>query len=101
MSGTGFGTVVLHASPEAAAGGNFSVVQNGDIIELDVMNRRLDLKVSEQELAERKKSWQSKAADPGRGYVSLYVRHVQQAHLGADLDFLVGKSSSVVIRDSH
>lgn len=101
MSGTGFGTVVLHASPEAAAGGNFSVVQNGDIIELDVMNRRLDLKVSEQELAERKKSWQSKAADPGRGYVSLYVRHVQQAHLGADLDFLVGKSSSEVIRDSH
>lgn len=101
MSGTGFGTVVLHASPEAAAGGNFSVVQNGDIIELDVMNRRLELKVSDEELTRRKKNWQSKAADPGRGYVSLYVRHVQQAHLGADLDFLVGKSSSEVIRDSH
>lgn len=101
MSGTGFGTVILHASPEAAAGGNFAVVQNGDIIELDVQNRSLQLKVSQQELDERKKTWKSKAADPGRGYVSLYVRTVEQSHLGADLDFLKGGSGSVVTRDSH
>ncbi len=101
MSGTGFGTVILHASPEAAAGGNFAVVQNGDVIELDVQNRSLQLKVSQQELDERKKTWKSKAADPGRGYVSLYVRTVEQSHLGADLDFLKGGSGSVVTRDSH
>lgn len=101
MSGTGFGTVILHASPEAAAGGNFAVVQNGDVIELDVQNRSLQLKVSQQELDERKKSWKSKAADPGRGYVSLYVRTVEQSHLGADLDFLKGGSGDKVTRDSH
>ena len=101
MSGTGFGTVILHASPEAAAGGNFAVVQNGDVIELDVQNRSLQLKVSQAELDERKKTWKSKAADPGRGYVSLYVRTVEQSHLGADLDFLKGASGSVVTRDSH
>jgi L-arabonate dehydrase len=101
MSGTGFGTVVLHASPEAAAGGNFAVVQTGDEISLDVMNRSLQLHVSDEELAIRKKSWKSKAADPGRGYISLYVRHVEQSHLGADLDFLRGMSGSTVTRDSH
>lgn len=101
MSGTGFGTVILHASPEAAAGGNFSVVQTGDIISLDVMNRSLQLQVTDEELAKRKKQWKSKAADPGRGYVSLYVRHVEQAHLGADMDFLKGMSGSTVTRDSH
>lgn len=101
MSGTGFGTVILHASPEAAAGGNFAVVQSGDKISLDVMNRSLQLHVSEEELTKRKKGWKSKAADPGRGYVSLYVRHVEQSHLGADMDFLKGKSGSIVTRDSH
>lgn len=101
MSGTGFGTVILHASPEAAAGGNFAVVQSGDVISLDVMNRSLQLNVSEEELTNRKKGWKSKAADPGRGYVSLYVRHVEQSHLGADMDFLKGKSGSIVTRDSH
>lgn len=101
MSGTGFGTVILHASPEAAAGGNFAVVQSGDEISLDVMNRSLQLHVSEEELTKRKKGWKSKAADPGRGYVSLYVRHVEQSHLGADMDFLKGKSGSIVTRDSH
>ena len=101
MSGTGFGTVILHASPEAAAGGNFAVVQSGDEISLDVMNRSLQLHISEEELTKRKKGWKSKAADPGRGYVSLYVRHVEQSHLGADMDFLKGKSGSIVTRDSH
>lgn len=101
MSGTGFGTVILHASPEAAAGGNFALVQSGDVISLDVMNRSLQLNVSDEELTNRKKRWKSKAADPGRGYVSLYVRHVEQSHLGADMDFLKGKSGSIVTRDSH
>lgn len=101
MSGTGFGTVVLHASPEAAAGGNFAVVQTGDRITLDVMNRKLELHVSAEELERRKAGWTSRAADPGRGYVGLYVRTVEQAHLGADLDFLRGCSGSQVTRDSH
>ncbi|MFM9908174.1 MAG: IlvD/Edd family dehydratase [Chitinophagaceae bacterium] len=101
MSGTGFGTVILHASPEASAGGNFAVVENGDEISLDVMNRSLQLHVAETEMSKRKLQWKSKAADPGRGYISLYVRHVEQSHLGADMDFLKGRSGSIVTRDSH
>ncbi|HNR09550.1 MAG TPA: IlvD/Edd family dehydratase [Saprospiraceae bacterium] len=101
MSGTGFGTVVLHASPEAAAGGNFAVVKTGDYISLDVDARSLMLEVSEEELALRKASWIAPKPLADRGYVSLYIRHVNQAHEGADLDFLVGNSSSVVTRDSH
>ena len=101
MSGTGYGTVVLHASPEAAMGGNFAVVQNGDYISLDVENRSLMLEVSDEELTKRKAAWVAPRPISDRGYVSLYVRHVNQAHEGADLDFLVGKSSSEVTRDSH
>lgn len=101
MSGTGFGTVILHASPEAAMGGNFAVVQNGDIISLDVPNRSLTLHVSEEELTRRKASWKSRVTISERGYVHLYQTHVQQAHLGADLDFLRGGSGSEVTRDSH
>lgn len=101
MSGTGFGTVVLHASPEAAAGGNFAVVKTGDYIALDVEARSLVLEVSDEELARRKAAWMAPNPITDRGYVSLYIRHVNQAHEGADLDFLVGKSSSVVTRDSH
>ncbi|WP_153799232.1 IlvD/Edd family dehydratase [Foetidibacter luteolus] len=101
MSGTGFGTVVLHASPEAAAGGNFAVVQTGDIIELDVHQRLLQVHVSDEELAARKKAWKSIAKKPGRGYVHLYINHVEQASKGADLDFLKGGSGSEVTRDSH
>ncbi|HVZ57627.1 MAG TPA: IlvD/Edd family dehydratase [Chitinophagaceae bacterium] len=101
MSGTGFGTVVLHASPEAAAGGNFSVVRTGDWIRLDVAGRRLDLEVSEEELARRRSAWTPPASPASRGYVSLYVTHVQQADQGADLDFLAGGSGSRVTRDSH
>jgi len=101
MSGTAYGTVVLHVSPESAIGGNLAFVQNGDMIELDVHNRRLHLEVSDQELAERKKSWSPPRMASERGYVNLYVKHVLQADQGADLDFLVGKSGDKVSRDSH
>lgn len=101
MSGTGFGTVILHASPEAANGGNFAVVQNGDTITLDVSNRSLQLHVSDEELTARKSAWRPRHKKYDRGYVHLYQQHVQQAHLGADLDFLNGGSGSDVTRDSH
>ncbi|MEY4540899.1 MAG: hypothetical protein RLZZ306_2656 [Bacteroidota bacterium] len=101
MSGTGFGTVVLHVSPEAADGGNLALVLNGDYISLDVPNRSLNLEVSDDELAERRKNWQPIDMGINRGYVSMYIKHVEQAHLGADMDFLKGKSGSVVSRDSH
>jgi L-arabonate dehydrase len=101
MSGTGFGTVVLHASPEAACGGNFSVVQTGDLITLNVPDRALHLHVSDEELQQRKQQWQAPPPVAERGYVGLYIRHVEQAHLGADMDFLKGASGSEVSRDSH
>lgn len=101
MSGTGFGTVVLHVSPEAAAGGNLALVQNGDFISLNVPERTLHLEVSDDELSERRKNWQSIDLNISRGYVNLYINHVEQAHLGADMDFLKGKSGSIVTRDSH
>jgi dihydroxy-acid dehydratase len=100
MSGTAYGTVVLHVSPEAAAGGTLALVRNGDFIELDVPNRRLHLDVSEEELAQRRAEWKAPAS-PARGWTKLYVDHVQQAHLGADLDILVGGSGDEVGRDSH
>lgn len=101
MSGTGFGTVVLHASPEAAAGGNFAIVQTGDIIELDVEKRILKLHVSDEEIAKRKALWRPLPPAADRGYVQLYINHVEQADKGADLDFLKGGSGSTVTRDSH
>jgi dihydroxy-acid dehydratase len=100
MSGTAYGTVVLHVSPEAAAGGPLAVVRTGDFIELDVPARRLHLDVGDDELAARRAAWQP-APRPARGWYKLYVDHVQQAHLGADLDVLVGKSGAHVSRDSH
>jgi len=100
MSGTAYGTVVLHVSPEAAAGGPLALVREGDFIELDVPARRLNLDVSAEELARRQAAWQA-PAPPTRGWVKLYVEHVQQAHLGADLDFLVGGSGGDVTRESH
>jgi dihydroxy-acid dehydratase len=100
MSGTAYGTVVLHVSPEAAAGGPLALVRNGDFIEVDVPGRRLHLDVSDAELAERRSKWKPAPA-PRRGWYKLYVDHVQQAHLGADLDVLVGGSGSEVTRDSH
>lgn len=101
MSGTGFGTVVLHASPEAAAGGNFAVIRTGDMITLDVPGRTLHVALSDDELQRRKQLWKPRPPAVTRGYVSLYTRHVQGAHLGADMDFLQGSSGSSVARDSH
>jgi dihydroxy-acid dehydratase len=101
MSGTGFGTVILHVSPEAAAGGPLALVRDGDLISLEVAQRSLALLVSEDELSERKKNWKPSHPTATRGYVQLYQQHVEQAHLGADLDFLTGGSGSKVTRDSH
>jgi len=100
MSGTAYGTVVLHTAPEAAAGGPLALVRNGDVIELDVAARRLHLEVDDAELARRRAAW-AEPARPERGWYRLYVDHVQQAHLGADLDFLVGSSGAAVPRESH
>lgn len=103
MSGTAYGTVVLHVSPEAAAGGPLALVRTGDWIELDAAAGRLHLDVADDELARRTPSEAAAAAyaAPSRGWSKLYVDHVQQAHLGADLDFLVGSSGSGVDRESH
>ncbi|HKU89049.1 MAG TPA: L-arabinonate dehydratase [Steroidobacteraceae bacterium] len=100
MSGTAYGTVVLHVAPEAAAGGPLALVKTGDIIELDVPARRLHLDVGDEELARRRAAWVPPES-PKRGYYKLYVEHVQQADKGADLDFLVGGSGTTVTRDSH
>lgn len=101
MSGTAYGTAVLHVSPESAIGGNLALVQNGDIIELDVPARKLWLHVPDEELARRRAAWQPPAPAANRGYVSLYIKHVMGADKGADLDFLQGSSGSQVTRDSH
>ena len=101
MSGTAYGTVVLHTAPEAAAGGPLAVVQNGDVIELDVPNRRLHLHISDEELARRLSTWQAPAPPMTSGYWKLYIDHVLQADEGADLDFLVGKRGAFVPRDNH
>jgi len=101
MSGTGFGTVILHASPEAALGGNFAVVKTGDVITLDVPNRILNLEVSDEELAVRKQNWKPIHKKYDRGYVMMYQQNVMQANEGADMSFLRGSSGSEVSRDSH
>jgi dihydroxy-acid dehydratase len=101
MSGTGFGTVVLHVSPEAAMGGNFAVIQTGDVITLDVPNRSLTVQLTDDELQKRKDKFKPLPPVATRGYVNLYLNHVQQAHLGADMDFLIGGSGDKVTRDSH
>ena len=101
MSGTAYGTVVLHVSPESAVGGNLALVKDGDMITLDVDRRLLHLEVSDEELELRRAQWVKPPLTPDRGYVNLYIKHVQQADRGADMDFLVGNSGSVVARDSH
>ena len=103
MSGTAYGTVVLHVAPEAAAGGPLALVQTGDLINLDVPARRIDLDVSDDDLARRTPNHATVAgfAGPRRGWERLYVDHVLQADTGADLDFLVGSSGSTVSRESH
>ena len=101
MSGTAYGTVVLHVCPEAAAGGPLALVEEGDIIELDVSERRLHLEVAEEELARRRAAWTSPPLVATSGYQSMYVQHVLQASQGADLDFLVGCRGTQVTRESH
>ncbi|WP_372633420.1 IlvD/Edd family dehydratase [Fodinibius sp.] len=101
MSGTAYGTAFLHVSPESYAGGPLALVENGDMIEVDVENKRLHLDVSEEELQRRRAQWTPPPHDYDRGYVRLYIDHVQQAHLGADMDFLAGGSGSTVQRESH
>ncbi|MHA8064245.1 IlvD/Edd family dehydratase [Aquirufa aurantiipilula] len=101
MSGTGFGTVVLHVSPESAAGGPLNWVQNGDYIALDLDNRSIHWEVSEEELEARKLAQPFQAQAHIRGYVGLFIDRVSQAHEGADFDFLKGGSGSIVTRDSH
>lgn len=100
MSGTAYGTVVLHVAPEAAVGGPLAFVQTGDVIELDVPGRRLHLEVSDEELARRKTAWKA-PEPPARGWYRLFHDHVLQADRGMDLDFLVGKSGAAVPRDNH
>src|SRR6266508_1435460 len=101
MSGTAYGTVVLHVAPEAAAGGALALVENGDVIELDVEKRRLVLLVAEDVLLKRRKNWKKPEPPLARGYWRLYFDHVLQANEGADLDFLAGKSGDFVPRDNH
>jgi dihydroxy-acid dehydratase len=103
MSGTAYGTVVLHVAPEAAADGPLGLVKTGDFIVLDVAKRSLTLEVDEKELAKRRPSpaMTNAFAQPQRGWERLYVDHVQQANTGADLDFLRGSSGDQVSRESH
>ena len=102
MSGTAYGTVVLHTAPEAAAGGPLAVVRDGDMIELDVEARRLHLDISDAELAQRLSAWRAPTEEaPTSGYAWLHRTHVQGAHTGADLDFLRGRRGAAVGRESH
>ncbi len=101
MSGTAFGTVVLHVAPESAIGGTLALVQNGDMIELDVPRRRLNLDISDEELSRRRAVWTPRPPHTERGYVSLFLNHVQQANTGADFDFLVGSSGAEVPHGNH
>lgn len=101
MSGTAFGTVVLHVTPESNAGGTLGLVKTGDRIQLSAKNGILELLVSDAELEERRKTWEPEESVYSRGYAKLYIDHVLQADRGADLDFLVGKDTRLVTRESH
>jgi L-arabonate dehydrase len=101
MSGTAYGTVILHTSPEAAAGGPLAVVQSGDMIEVDVKNRRLHLDISDAELGDRLSQWTPLHDKPQSGYAWLHQQHVEGADTGADLDFLKGCRGAAVGKDSH
>ena len=101
MSGTAYGTVILHTSPEAAIKGPLAAVQNGDLIEVDVNNGKLQLEVPDEVIAKRLETYKPILPDIKGGYQKMYVDHVMQADKGADLDFLVGKRGSEVKRHSH
>ena len=101
MSGTAFGTVILHVSPEANAGGPLALVQTGDRIRVSAKDSTLDLLVSDADLDERRAHWEPEPPHYTRGYAKMYIDHVLQADQGADLDFLVGKDTRPVTRESH
>jgi L-arabonate dehydrase len=101
MSGTAYGTVVLHVTPEAAVGGPLALVRDGDMIALDVEGRSLHLEVADEELARRGRGWTAPPRPAGGGYVQLYVDHVRQADTGADFDFLIGCRGHQIARESH
>jgi L-arabonate dehydrase len=101
MSGTAYGTVVLHVCPEAAVGGNLALVQDDDFIELDVESRRVHLDVSQDELERRRTQWQPPVNPMKGGYQQLYVERVMQANTGADPDFLTGCRGNEIPRESH
>ena len=101
MSGTAYGTTVLHAAPESSIGGPLALVQTGDLITLDVSDRRLTLEIDDEELSLRRSVWKPPQPVATRGWSKLYVDHVTQADTGVDLDFLVGSSGSTVTRESH
>jgi L-arabonate dehydrase len=101
MSGTAYGTVLLHVCPEAAVGGTLALVRDGDRIALDVEGRSLQVMVTEEELARRRAQWKPLVLCNAGGYQQLYVQHVMQADKGADLDFLVGCRGNTVLRESH
>ena len=101
MSGTAYGTVVLHVAPEAAAGGPLALVRNGDLITLDVAARSLHLHVDDETLDSRRAAWSAPPPHAERGYTRLYLDHVLQANDGCDLDFLIGGSGAAVPRDNH
>lgn len=101
MSGTAFGTVVLHVSPEAQVGGTLALVKTGDLIRLSASKGELELLVDEAELAKRRAQWRPEPPQYVRGYAKLYIDHVMQAEHGADFDFLVGKDTRPVTRESH
>jgi dihydroxy-acid dehydratase len=101
MSGTAYGTVVLHTAPEAAVGGPLALVRDGDVVSLDVPARSLTLEVDDAELERRRAAWTPPAPLADRGWVRLYCDTVLQADQGADLDFLVGASGAEVPRESH
>jgi len=101
MSGTAYGTVILHVCPEAADGGTLALVKDGDMIELDVYERRLHLDVPDVDIENRRRLWVPPGDRPTGGYERLYVDHVMQASYGADLDFLVGRRGTKVSREAH
>ena len=101
MSGTAFGTVILHVTPEAQAGGTLALVKTGDRIKVSASQGILELLVSEAELEERRANWTPDPSPYSRGYAKLYIDHVLQADEGADLDFLVGKDTRTPWRESH
>ena len=101
MSGTAYGTVILHTSPEAAVGGPLAIVKSGDFIAVDVPNRTIHLDVSEDEITRRLAEWTPLSGQPESGYARLFLDHVEQAHTGSDFDFLRGNRGAAVPKDSH